>query len=152
MKNTPVGKYHFELAVIMRNAILISATLSCSEVWYGVKEVDYRMLEQTDEMLLKKILNCSSQIPLEMLYLELGVMPIRFIILLRRLTYLQHILKQEQRNTLIFQFFKAQLENPKQNYWVTNVMKDLEKVDINLELIEIQNYLKKSLRNYVKKR
>ena len=66
-------------------------------------------------------------------------MPIRFIILLRRLTYLQHILKQEQRNTLIFQFFKAQLENPKQNDWVTNVMKDLEKVDINLELIEIQN-------------
>ena len=36
LRNTPGGKYLFELAVIMRNAILISSILSCSEVWYGV--------------------------------------------------------------------------------------------------------------------
>ena len=39
LKNTPGGKYHFELAVIMRNAILISSKLSCSEVWYSVTKV-----------------------------------------------------------------------------------------------------------------
>ena len=39
LKNTPGGKYHFELAVIMRNAILISSMLSCSEVWYSVTKV-----------------------------------------------------------------------------------------------------------------
>ena len=69
LKNTPGGKYHFELAVIMRNAILISSMLSCSEVWYSVTELEYRLLEQIDEMLLKKIFNCSSQTPLEMIYL-----------------------------------------------------------------------------------
>ena len=103
--NTPGGKCHFQLAVIMRNAILISSILSCSEVWYGVKEIEYRMLEQTDEMLMKKILQCSSQIPLEMMYLELGLMPIRFLIVLRILSFLQHILKQQHRNSLLFQFF-----------------------------------------------
>ena len=34
--NTPGGKYHFELAVIMRNAILISPIISCSETWYNL--------------------------------------------------------------------------------------------------------------------
>ena len=36
LKNTPGGKYHFELAVLMRNAILISSMLSCSEIWYNI--------------------------------------------------------------------------------------------------------------------
>ena len=52
LRNTPGGRYHFELAVIMRNAVLISSVISCSEVWYNITEWEYRKLEQTDEMLL----------------------------------------------------------------------------------------------------
>ena len=59
IKNTPGGKYHFELAVLMRNAILISSILSNSEIWYNITELEYRKLEQTDKILLKKVLNCS---------------------------------------------------------------------------------------------
>ena len=66
-------------------------------------------------------------------------MPIRFILTLRRLSYLQHILKQHENNTLLFQFFMAQLENPKYNDWVTTVMKDLEMVNIDLEIVEIRD-------------
>ena len=150
LKNTPGGKYHFELAVIMRNAILISSILSCSETWYNIQEVEYRKLESTDEILLKKILNCSSQIPHEVLYLELGLMPARFIILLRRILYLQHILKQRNKETLLYRFFKAQMENPTKNDWVTGVLKDLEKVDIDLELIEIEYIFEERFRNICK--
>ena len=139
LTNTPGGKYHFELAVLMRNAILISSILSCSEIWYNISEWEYRKLEQTDEMLMKEILKCSSQIQLEVLYLELGLMPIRFIILLRRVMYLQHILKQQKEQTLLYRFFKAQMNNPTKNDWVTCVIQDLEKIDMNLELIEIEN-------------
>ena len=96
----------------MRNAILISSILSCSEIWYNISELEYRKLEQTDEMLLKEILKCSSQIQLKVLYLELGLMPIRFIILMRGVIYLQHILKQQKEQTLFYKFFKAQLNNP----------------------------------------
>ena len=139
LKNTPGGKYHFELAVLMRNAVLISSIISSSEIWYNINESEYRKLEQTDEMLLKKILNCSSQTNLELLYLELGLMPVRFIILLRRLMYLQHILKQKHEKTLLYRFFIAQMEDSTNNDWVTGVIKDFEKVKINLELIEIEN-------------
>ena len=57
LTNTPGGKYHFELAVIIRNAILISSILSCSKTWYNISEVEYRKLKQTDEILMKKIFN-----------------------------------------------------------------------------------------------
>ena len=98
MKNVPGGIYHFEIGVILRNAYLISSMLSCSETWYNITESELRKLEQIDEKLLRKILDCSSQVTNEMLYLELGLLPIRFIIKLRRLTYFQHIIQQKERN------------------------------------------------------
>ena len=47
------GKFHFEMAVILRNAYLISSILSSSEVWYGVTQAEIVKLEQIDEMLWK---------------------------------------------------------------------------------------------------
>ena len=82
MKNVPGGRFHFEIAVILRNAYLISSMLSCSEVWYNISEQELTKLEHVDEKLLRIILNCSSQVTHEMLYLELGLLPARFIITL----------------------------------------------------------------------
>ena len=152
LTNTPGGKYHFELAVIMRNAILISSILSCSETWYNITEVEYRKLEQTDEILMKKIFNCSSQITHEVLYLELGLMPARFIILLRKLMYLQHILKQKSQDTLLYRFFKVQMDNPSKNDWVTGTLQDLEKVNINMELFEIEQMSEEMFKNICKQK
>ena len=112
--NTSGGKYFFELAVIMRNAILISTILSCSEIWYNIQEVEYRNLKQIDETLLKKIFNCSSQIPHEVLYLEMGLMPARVFILWRRIIYIQHILRQKNQDTLLYRFLMHKwIKNPK---------------------------------------
>ena len=97
IKYLPGGRFHFEIAIIMRNAYLVSSMLSCSEVWYDVTESDMRKLEQTDELLLRKIFDCSSQVTCEMLYLELGLLPARYIIKLRRIIYFQHILKQRRK-------------------------------------------------------
>ena len=89
ISNVPGGKFHFEIAVIMRNAYLISSMLSCSETWYNVTENDLRKLEQVDESLMRKIFNCSSQVTSEILSLELGLLPVRYIIMLRRIIYFQ---------------------------------------------------------------
>ena len=101
MKNVPGGRFHFEIGVILRNAYLISSMLSCSEAWYNVTESELRKLEQIDEKLMCKILDCSSQVTHEMLYLELGLLPIRFMIKLRRLTYFQHILQQQKKKIIV---------------------------------------------------
>ena len=86
-------------------------------------EWEYRKLEQKDEILLKKILNCSSQVSYEMSNLDLGLMPIRFIILLRRIIYLQQFIMQKHENTLLFKFFEAQLKNQTKNDWVAQQLK-----------------------------
>ena len=82
--NKPGGKFHFEMVILMRNSYLISSMLSCSESWYDLKDEEIRKLEQCDECLLRKILNCTYQVLYEILDLEIAVLPARYIIMLRR--------------------------------------------------------------------
>ena len=88
---------------------------------------------------MRKILYCSSQVTSEILSLDLGVLPVRHIIQMRRVIYFQHILKQKKGNSLIFQFLKAQEQQPKSNKWLTQVSKDLIKSEINMSQFEIEN-------------
>ena len=57
--------------------------------------------------------------------------------MLRRIVYLQHILKQKSEETLLYRFFKAQLENPTKSDWVSSAVGDLLTTGIQLELSEI---------------
>ena len=84
----PGGKYHFEIAVILRNSYLISSILSCSETWYGVTQAEIKILEHLDESWMRQLFECSQSVPVEMFYLELSVLPVRFIIQIRRTLYL----------------------------------------------------------------
>ena len=70
------GRYHFEVAILLRNSLMISSLLTNSEAWHNLTEADLRNLEQVDEGLLSKILATPITTPKEMLYLELGVIPI----------------------------------------------------------------------------
>ena len=87
---------------------------------------------------MRKFFNCSSQVTSEILSLELGLLPVRHIIKLRRPIYFQHILKQRKNNSLIFQFLKAQEQHPKSNDWFTQVSKDLTDLDIQMNQVEIE--------------
>ena len=64
----------------------------------------------------------------------------------------QHILKQKHEQTLVYRFFKAQMENPSKNDWVTGVVQDLENSNINLGLIEIENMSEEKYKNICKEK
>ena len=50
------GKYHYEVAILLRNSLLINSLLTNSEAWHNLTETDIRNLEKVDENLLCKIL------------------------------------------------------------------------------------------------
>ena len=106
LEEMPGGIFHFSIAIIYRNSYLISSILSSSEVWYGVTKAEIEQLEQVDEMLIRELMKCSSSVAKDLLYLELGILPIRFIIKTRRILYLHHILQQENQS-LLYRFFIA---------------------------------------------
>ena len=144
------GPYYFQVAIILRNLMLINATLCNSEVWYNLTESNLTQLESVDETLLRKILETGTSTLKVMLYLDLGVIPIRFIIMNRRVMYLSYILRNKK--TLLYKFFLAQLKNPCKGDWTITVIEDLKQLGITETFEEIARISEERFRNIVKEK
>ena len=44
----PFGKYHFEVALILRDSLLLSSILCNSESWYNVTKAELDLIESVD--------------------------------------------------------------------------------------------------------
>ena len=119
----PGGDFHFEIAEILRNALLISSILSNSEVWYAVTQTDIDQLEQVDESWLRNLFLCSRNVPKDLLYLEMGLVSISYIIKERRLMVLHHVLNQK-KDSLVLRFVMAQIHYPTHKDWDSTVLDD----------------------------
>ena len=126
------GKYHFEVAMVLRSSLFLSSTLLNTEAWVNLKEKDIRALEQTDEILLSRILDCESNTSNVFKYLELGVYPLHFEIKKRLLLFLKYILQQEV-NSMIYKVFMAICEND----FVKCCEKNLKHLNIDLSFKKI---------------
>ena len=120
LKSMFFGKYFFEVALVLRSSLLLSSLLLNSEAWVNLSEQNIRALEQTNEILLSRILDSDSNTSNIFKYLELGVCPVRFEIMKRKILFLQYILKQEKRS-MIHKVFKATCGQPIKN--VENIWK-----------------------------
>lgn len=83
----------------------------------------------------------------------MGLLPIRFIILSRRLNFLHDILN-ESKESLISRFFAAQYANPVKNDWTDTVQGDLESLGLpKIEEVEKlnQNIYQKMVKTAVRK-
>ena len=111
------GKYYFEVALVLRSSLLLSSLLLNCEAWVNLSERNIRSLEQTDEILLTKILDCDANSSNVHKYLELGIHPVRYKIMKRKVLFLQYILHQEE-TSMVHKVFKATCDNPLKNDFV----------------------------------
>ena len=150
LENTCYGPYHFQVAVTLRESFLINGILTNSEAWYGLKNSELEILESVDELLMRRILEVPSTCPKEMLYLELGCLPIRYIVSARRLLFLHYIVNEDE-NALIKQVFTAQMNQPLKDDWCLAVIKDIQDFKMELEIEEIKKMSICKFQNCVKK-
>ena len=66
-------------------------------------------MEQCDEILLSKILDCEANTSNAIKYLELGILPICYEVMKRKLSFLQYILLEDE-NSMIRKVLKATQE------------------------------------------
>ena len=80
--------------------MFINGTLYNSEAWHGVTNSHIEQLSKVDHQLLRSILSAHSKIPTEFLYLETGVLPVKYVISSRRLNYLLEIHSREDHELI----------------------------------------------------
>ena len=146
-----LGRYYFETANVLRTSLLLSTLLSNSEAWYNVLKKDLENLEKVDEALLRKIFSAQCKTPLEVLYLESGNIPIRFILMSRRLNFLHYILNQPT-DSLLRNVFDAQVDNPIGGDWVTQVEMDIRDLKLSLTFDQIKTIPKEQFKKLVKEK
>ena len=144
-----LGPYFIEVALILRNSLFINGILTNLEASYGLNESEIQQLEQMDECLLRTILECPISVPKEMLYLEVGATPIRYIIMSRRLMFYHYIINQSS-DSLIYKFYKTQSLNPVKNDWSITIQSNLNSLNIKKSESDIQKMSKNMFKKLVK--
>ena len=143
------GKYFFKVAMILRESLFINSVLLNSEVWYNMSKSNIEELEKLDNILLKKILQVGTSVPSVMLHLDLGTLPIRYILKTRRLMFLQYILKEEE-SSLLYTFLLAQMDSPKDGDWWLTVLDDISELQLDISLDDIKRMSKECFKKKVK--
>ena len=145
----PFGKLYFQIAVILRNSLLVSSVLCNSEAWFNVTKAELALIESVDLMLLRNILGAPKTVAKEIIYLELGLLPLRDIIKQRRLNFLHYILNQGP-NSIMFKVFETQQKYKTKKDWVTSIENDIKDLDINVTFENIKMMSKFTWKSLVK--
>ena len=119
------------------------------ESWYGLTGKEVETLEKVDEQLLRRILSAHSKTAIPALYLELGCVPLRFIIMQRRIGFLWYIMN-EPEDSLIRNVFNAQLAHPAKGDWCGQVRADMEKLEIKASFDTLSRWSVHQLKSTLK--
>ena len=143
--------------MILRDSLLLSTLLSNSEAWVNLTANNVKDLETLDEHFLRNMFYEShsktsllAKTPLELLYSEIGCIPIRFILKSRRVNFLHYILNDKEES-LLSNIFRAQCDNPVKGDWVTTVQNDLKELELYIRFEQIKAFTKDEFRIKVKK-
>ena len=115
-----------------------------------MQEVDIANFVAIDKYLLRGIIISHSKVPIEHLYLEMGVLPLSYVIRARRLIYLQTILKRNESD-LIRRIYVCQKANQLPGDWCQSVAKDFEKIGMHMEDKHIENMSEYEYKRLIKR-
>ena len=137
------------MGMTLRQAWCINGTLYNSEVWCAFSKADIEVLEVLDRKILRVILGAHCKVPSEMLYLETGAISISNVISVRRLLYLQTILKKTD-NEIVKKVYIAQKVSPCNGDWIKLIDSDKEYYNIPLSDEAITEMTEEKYKSFVK--
>ena len=101
------GRYYYETALLLREALFLSSVLNNTEIMYNMTTAEMEEFDKLDRLLLKRLLHAPISTPTEALYLELGLVPASIHIKARRVKYL-HYLFNKSHTEMLSMFFWTQ--------------------------------------------
>ena len=106
-------------------------------------------LEEVDKLLMRRVLEAPCSTPVEALYLELGLIPIKYIFKGRRLMFLHYVLNLNEEE-MLSQFFWTQWKSPVSSHWTETVKEDMDVLKIGRTIYEIKKMKKHVFAKIVK--
>ena len=149
LKEVSFGHHYFQIAMLFRNSKLVNSILCSIETVYGLTNAHIEQLEKCDRLLMRKVFNCVSSTAIEAYYLEANILPIRHVIIARRLMYYWSVLNKSE-SELVKQVLHTQQLSPVKNDWCLQVAADLKLCGIEHSEAEISSMSKYRFKNLVR--
>ena len=92
LKDMKLGKYFFQTAVLFRETMFLGSLLHSTEILFNITRTEMNLLQAQDNDLLRKILNTGLSTPKPILHLDMGILPVKFYIQMKRMLYYKHII------------------------------------------------------------
>ena len=125
-----LGYQMYSTAKLLHQAIFLNGTMVNMETWPNFNDKRVSMFERTEQNMLRKILNAHSKTPIECLYLELGIIPFRFQLMKKRITYYQLIMKRDDSEITKAVVMRQKQTKLKGDFYM-QVLNDLEALKIS---------------------
>ena len=109
------------------------------------------MLDKIDLQLLRQSMMLSKKSPRSLILLELGLVPVEYLLKQKRINFLHHLLTDEDES-LSKKVFLKQVEKPLRGDFVMFVNKDLAELEITMTYDEIKNVPKNKFKELVKEK
>ena len=150
LKEVNVGSHYFQVALLLRQAILLSSMLLNFDASLKLTQKNMRMLEKVDESLLRRVFSTLKSACLPSLYLESGSIPVRILIKGKRILFLHYLLNQD-KNTLLSKMLHDQIDDPVENDWVSVTIENLKELGLDHYTFSDIKEMKKSRMKYLVK-
>ena len=128
--------------------MLVNSILCSSEVLYGIIKKHIDILEKCDRLFFSKLFSVPFSCSYEAYFLETNAIPLRFILLGRRLMYYWTILNKNDEE-LVKQVFILQKRHAVRDDWATEIQSNLNSLDITLSEEEIKQMTKVQFKNII---
>jgi hypothetical protein len=122
--------------------------LCSTEALLGITQSHVDKLEQVDRIFFRRLFEVPRCTAIESFYLETSSIPVRFVLVSRRLLYYWSILQKDEEE-LVKKVFNAQKSFPVKNDWIHQIQNDLETCGIEESKDEISKMKKCSFKKLV---
>ena len=120
-----MGLFFIESATILYQSVFLATLLHNCQAWRNLTISDLKKLEVTQLRYLKRVMRAPLSTPNAFVFLEFGALPVKFIIQIRQLTFLHHILGLDDQDP-VRRTFEAQQLLPYEKNWANEVLPLLE--------------------------
>ena len=132
MAETQFGKHTLIVSLLLYRALFLASVLFNSQAWRNLTEKNFTALQSLQLRLLKKLVNAPSSISNSFLFLELGVLPIKYEIHQRQLTFLHHIVNLDEDDPVYLLYQNMKLL-PGEPNWLNDVLRSAKMYGISVD-------------------
>ena len=148
LSEIPFGKHTIVVWLLLYRALFLSSILFNSQAWRNLSNDDLKQLKSLQLRILRKICGTSSSVSTSFIFLELGVLPIKYEIHKRQLNNLHHIINLGPDDPVRLAYENMKLL-PAESNWFNDIKKLSTLYNITIDETEIRKISKDAFKKVV---